>query len=123
MTVSSDISMTSATSRVSSPSISLRSIVTTTRIAYLKGGLINGDLSEYNILSDGRKVWLIDWPQWVTRSHPNARELLERDVNAVLKFFGKAYGVTMDKEEAMRYVLGDSRTLPPIRRAGPSSQG
>lgn len=104
-----------------SPSVSLRTIINTTRIAYLKAGLIDGDLSEYNILSDGKKVWLIDWPQWVTRSHPNARELLERDVYAVLRFFDRAYAVTMDREEAMKYVLGESKTLPPIIRPAKAS--
>ena len=56
--------------------------------------MINGDLSEYNILTEGTRVWLIDWPQWVSPSHPNTEELLKRDTRAVLQFFERAYGVS-----------------------------
>jgi RIO kinase 2 len=50
----------------------LREIVDTVKQAYEGAGMINADLSEYNILTDGAQVWLIDWPQWVSRDHPNS---------------------------------------------------
>ena len=81
----------------------------TVRDAYLKAGMINGDLSEYNILTDGTRVWLIDWPQWVPPTHPNAKELLKHDVETVLRFFSRTYRVESDPEEALRYVQGKRR--------------
>jgi RIO kinase 2 len=89
----------------------LSSIMLTARDAYTKAGMINGDLSEYNILTDGRRVWLIDWPQWVGPTHPNAKELLRRDVFAVLRFFVRAYGVEVDDDNVLSYVRGERETL------------
>ncbi len=73
--------------------------------------MINGDLSEYNILTDGKRAWLIDWPQWVGPTHPNAKELLRRDVLTVLRFFVRAYGVKFDDERALRVRHG-ARWIP-----------
>jgi RIO kinase 2 len=87
----------------------LKSILETVRLAYVKAKMINGDLSEYNILTDGERVWLIDWPQWVPPTHPNAKELLRHDVETVLRFFSRAYGVDSDIEAALKYVEGKKR--------------
>ena len=86
----------------------LAMILRTERAAYVEAGMINGDLSEYNILTEGTRVWLIDWPQWVSPSHPNAEELLKRDTRAVLQFFERAYGVSADLEPSLAYVRGES---------------
>jgi len=92
----------------------LRDILETVRDAYQKAGMINGDLSEYNILTDGSSVWLIDWPQWVGKEHPNAKELMRHDLEAVEKFFERAYGAYVDLDETVRYVTG-SGSFPAIR--------
>jgi RIO kinase 2 len=92
----------------------LREIVDTVREVYSKTGMINGDLSEYNILTDGAVVWLIDWPQWVGKDHPNAKELLKRDVGAVARFFGRSYGVAVDADALVRYVSEGGR-YPDVR--------
>ncbi len=44
-------------------------------------GIVHADLSAYNVLvcEDGEMV-IIDWPQSVSRTHPQALELLERDL-------------------------------------------
>ena len=89
----------------------LSAILQTARVAYRDAKMINGDLSEYNILTDGRRVWLIDWPQWVRPSHPNAGELLKRDVFTVLRFFVRAYGVEVDGESALSYVRGEAEAF------------
>jgi len=94
----------------------LREIIETTREAYLKGGMINGDLSEYNVLTDGVKVWLIDWPQWVGKGHPNADELMRRDLGSVEKFFERSYGLSADVEKLLGFVKG-AAPFPAIRRA------
>jgi len=93
----------------------LREIMDTVRDAYTKAGMINGDLSEYNILTDGATVWLIDWPQWVGADHPNAKELMRRDVGAVAKFFERSYGLSADIDALVGYVTGSGR-FPAVRR-------
>jgi RIO kinase 2 len=93
------------------PKRCLEAILEAERLAYTRAGLINADLSEYNILTDGEKVWLIDWPQAVGRSHPNALELLHHDVLAVLRFFTRAYGLEIVSTAALAYVEGKSDSL------------
>jgi len=74
-------------------------------------GLVNADLSEYNILTNGSSIWIIDWPQAVGSTHPNSEELLKHDVTAVATFFGRAYGVTVAAERALGFVRGEAQTL------------
>lgn len=93
----------------------LREIVDTVRDIYRGAGMINGDLSEYNILTDGAAVWLIDWPQWVGTGHPNAKELMRRDLGAVAKFFDRSYGVAVDIDQLVGYVTVGGR-FPAVRR-------
>ncbi|MGH9917288.1 MAG: RIO1 family regulatory kinase/ATPase, partial [Nitrososphaerales archaeon] len=93
----------------------LREIMDAVRDAYTKAGMINGDLSEYNILTDGATVWLIDWPQWVGTDHPNATELMRRDIGAVSKFFERSYGLSADIDALVGYVTGSGR-FPAVRR-------
>ncbi|HYC11074.1 MAG TPA: RIO1 family regulatory kinase/ATPase [Nitrososphaerales archaeon] len=88
------------------PAMALGTIVESMRIAYLRAGLVNADLSEYNILTDGASVWLIDWPQAVAASHPNGAELLLHDVKAVTAFFRRAYSVESDYARTFDYVSG-----------------
>ena len=88
------------------PRAGLHSVLESARIAYVKAGLVNADLSEYNILTDGASFWLIDWPQAVNADHPNREELLLHDVRAVTQFFGRAYAVEQDIGRAYDYVSG-----------------
>ncbi|MDG7012363.1 MAG: hypothetical protein JRN17_04670 [Nitrososphaerota archaeon] len=81
------------------------------RTAYLEAGLVNADLSEYNILTDGASFWLIDWPQAVDASHPNGADLLMHDIMSVTSFFRRAYGVMADPQRSFDYVTGRSQTL------------
>jgi RIO kinase 2 len=88
------------------PKAALTKVIEAMRIAYVKVKLVNADLSEYNILTDGASVWLIDWPQAVDAAHPNSLELLTHDVGAVLRFFARAYGIELDQARALEYVSG-----------------
>jgi RIO kinase 2 len=81
------------------------------RKAFEVAKLVNADLSEYNILTNGSSIWIIDWPQAVEASHPNCEELLRHDVVAVAIFFGRAYGVTVDADRALSYVRGEAQDL------------
>jgi RIO kinase 1 len=59
----------------------------------LRNNLVHGDLSPFNILYHGGRVWIIDFPQSVDpRSNRNAYGLLTRDLENVCQFFAK-FGV------------------------------
>jgi RIO kinase 2 len=92
------------------PQEALDEILEAVRRAYQSAKLVNGDLSEYNILSDGLRVWLIDWPQAVGTDHPNAVDLLRHDVFTVVKFFKRAYGLEVDESSALDYAEGTRNT-------------
>jgi RIO kinase 2 len=76
----------------------------------LKAHVIHADLSEYNIIlkPDGH-ILMIDWPQYVTKEHPNATELLTRDVDNVLLYFRRKHLLKISLEEAMKYVTGTGK--------------
>jgi RIO kinase 2 len=89
----------------------LRDILNSMRLAYSKASLVNGDLSEYNVLTDGNRVWLIDWPQAISSSHPNSEELLRHDVVAITSFFRRSYRAIMDVQRALDFVKGKENRL------------
>jgi RIO kinase 2 len=89
----------------------LGTILEAARVAYLSAGVVNGDLSEYNILTDGVKAWLIDWPQAVTTRHPNADDLLRHDVGSVVRFFARAYRTAVSGGKAVAFVTGGSESF------------
>jgi RIO kinase 1 len=67
--------------------------------------MVHGDLSEYNILLDSEgELYFIDFSQGVHTSHPEAEELLRRDIDNVAKFFVKQ-GADIDVEKASEEVL------------------
>jgi len=76
--------------------------------AYTQVSMIHGDLSPYNIiLQPNMQPLIIDWPQNVPTTHPNAKELLERDIQNVLKFFNRKHGLSNRLEDALAYVTDD----------------
>ena len=73
--------------------------------------LVHGDLSEYNILvtDEPALVW-IDFSQGVHRDHPEAEELLRRDVENVAKFFEKQ-GANTDVDKACKAIISGEEAL------------
>lgn len=68
--------------------------------------IINGDLSEYNILLDeNNDIWIIDWPQAVTLEHPNAEFLIRRDLHNVIRYFRRKYDLTIDENSYYNTLL------------------
>lgn len=56
-------------------------------------GVIHGDFNEFNImLTDDQKPIVIDFPQMVSTSHPNAQMYFDRDVQGVREYFRKRFG-------------------------------
>jgi len=51
-------------------------------------------------------MWIIDWPQYVSADHPNALELLERDIGNVVYYFRRKYGLEYDPDQALKHVTG-----------------
>jgi len=83
----------------------LQEILRNVSVAYERG-VIHADLSEYNVMISGKRVILIDWPQWVEQSHENADELLKRDLENVLEYFWRKYRLSFDLDAAIRDVTG-----------------
>ena len=87
------------------PKITLQNILHDIGTAY-KYNMINSDLSEYNVLLDSKNnIWIIDWPQVVSRSHPNAADLIKRDVYNIVNFFNRRFDLRKDKDEALNEVV------------------
>lgn len=63
-------------------------------------GLIHGDLSEFNILNNDEEPVFIDFSQSTLTKSPRAKELYERDLNNIKRFFKK-----MLKEEKIEEIV------------------
>jgi RIO kinase 2 len=98
--------------KITNPKRVLKEILRNVRKAYLKAHVIHGDLSEYNIiLKPDMHILIIDWPQYVMTDHPNAGEMLLRDIENVLTFFNRRFKVKVEPNLACDYVTGKSRSL------------
>jgi RIO kinase 2 len=97
---------------ISKPEKVLKEVLRNVKKAYLKAGVIHADLSEYNIiLKPNMHILIIDWPQYVMANHPNAQQLLMRDVRNVLKYFSRRYRLKVKIREVLDYVTGKGRAL------------
>jgi len=54
-------------------------------------GWVHADLSQHNVAVAESGVTLFDWPQAVETDHPNARELLARDVESLIGYFRRKH--------------------------------
>lgn len=64
-------------------------------------GLIHCDFNEFNLIVDGDVVTVIDFPQMISTSHPNAQDYFTRDINGILKFFRSK--LRYDDDDSVRY--------------------
>ena len=90
--------------KVLDPEWYLDEILRQIRLVYGKG-IIHNDLSEYNIFVSDEGVQLIDWPQYITKDHPHAEELLKRDIENVLNHFSKKYMIQRNVDEILKDIL------------------
>ena len=65
--------------------------------------LVHGDLSNYNILNKDEEPVIIDVSQSVVLDNPISKELLERDINTLVREYSKL-GVKTSFEEVWEYV-------------------
>lgn len=86
----------------------LDEILLNTKKAYKDAGIIHADLSPYNIIVQlDEHILIIDWPQYVTVKHPNAEQLLQRDVQNVLRFFRRKLRLELNLNDALADIKGD----------------
>jgi RIO kinase 1 len=73
---------------------------------WLRHHVVHGDLSPYNILLRGERPTIIDFPQAVdARMNPNARALLDRDLENLCTYFARQ-GVRTDPRRLARELWG-----------------
>ncbi|KAF1795248.1 Serine/threonine-protein kinase Rio2 [Phytophthora cactorum] len=73
-------------------------------------GLVHCDFNEFNIMiGDDGKITMIDFPQMISTSHPNASELFDRDVHGLVKFFSRLQGgaYTPDRVPKLMDIVAD----------------
>lgn len=92
--------------RLSNPEYVLNLIIDEVKEMY-KAGIIHGDLSQYNVLVSEEGVWLIDFPQFVDANSENAENYLLRDLNNIIKYFKKNYGIEKNVENVLEYVKSE----------------
>ncbi len=93
--------------QIPEPQNMLDEVLLNLRKAYLEAEVIHADLSEFNVIvqPDGH-VLIIDWPQYVGKDHPNADQLLKRDVRNIVRFFQRKFKTKTKLKEALAYVKG-----------------
>ncbi|MBC7085929.1 MAG: serine/threonine protein kinase [Methanomethylovorans sp.] len=89
--------------KLEDPQWFLDEILLKLKTAYAKG-IIHADISEYNIFVHEKGIQIIDWPQYVDRSHPHADELLERDISNILSYFKRKYDLETEMRKTLSYV-------------------
>ncbi len=88
-----------------------KEILVNVKVAFRDAHLIHGDLSPFNIiLQPNQHILIIDWPQNVSTKHPNAKQLLERDLQNVLTYFQRKYGLKNRLKDALTYIRENSKT-------------
>jgi RIO kinase 1 len=91
-------------SNIQDPQELLNKIINNMKLLYQGARLVHGDLSSYNILIQDEEPVIIDISQGMTRDHPIAEELLNRDIDNIIKYF-KKLGVKVSNEEIKSEIL------------------
>ncbi len=84
----------------------LDKIIEIMKAMYQEANLVHGDLSFYNILNHNEYPVVIDVSQSVVVDNPISTELLERDIQNILKNFQK-YGIKKDYSKVKEYIMSD----------------
>ena len=67
-------------------------------------GVVHGDLSQFNILVNEEGIYFIDFPQSMEVGEDGSEEILKRDVENILKYFKKAYGIERDLKQTLEEI-------------------
>ncbi len=79
-------------------------------ILYKEVNMVHGDLSEFNILISKSYPYLIDVSQSVFMDHPEAIDLLGRDIKNIVRYFG-SNNVDITEEEVMEKIGMDKELM------------
>lgn len=79
------------------------------RLLYQKAELVHSDLSEYNVMMLNGDPYIFDFGQAVLKTHPQAEELLARDVRNLKAFFSKLGLKTPSLEDLVDWVRSGTR--------------
>jgi RIO kinase 1 len=92
---------------IENPEAALDRVLNEMEVLWRDEKLVHGDLSEYNILvtDKGELVW-IDFSQGVHKTHPEALNLLKRDVENVVKFFNEQ-GADRKPEKSLKSIISE----------------
>lgn len=85
------------------PEQMLEELIKSMRKMYQDAKLVHGDLSIYNILNNNEKPVIIDVSQSVVVDHPISMELLNRDIETLLKDFSK-FGASASFEDVKKEI-------------------
>jgi RIO kinase 1 len=88
----------------SDPVKTYKQLLTYMKRLYQKAELVHGDLSEYNAMIWKGKLVIFDMSQSVPTSHPLAKELLNRDIVNVNRFFSRQGVDVLSNEEVFKKV-------------------
>ena len=89
---------------IKKPNKIFNNIIKQLKVIFQKGNMIHGDLGEFNIVLDEKgNILIIDWLQWVSRDHPNAKSLLRRDITNICKYFRKKYNLQCDVDRILHF--------------------
>ena len=69
-----------------------------------KAGLVHGDLSAFNILVQDQQPVFIDFSQATATDSPQAKELLQRDIEVMCSFFAKR-GIRHDSKQVYSEII------------------
>lgn len=86
------------------PTKCFETLVNAMKIMYQEARLVHGDLSVFNILNHDEDPVIIDVSQSVVIDHPISRELLERDIDNIIRDFEK-FGVSATHEEIKQKIM------------------
>ncbi|NHJ46490.1 MAG: hypothetical protein FK733_01760 [Asgard group archaeon] len=80
-------------------------IISEIRKLFVKGEIIHGDLSEYNIVITLKEEFmLIDFPQFESADHVNSDELLQRDIYNICKYFKRKFRIQSDPQAILEVI-------------------
>ncbi len=89
--------------KISNPDYIARKIIEYVKKLYNDAELVHGDLSAFNILINHDEPVIIDLSQGMVVDHPLSRELLNRDIDNLIKDF-KKIGIEISKDEIKRKI-------------------
>ena len=82
-------------------------------------GVIHCDFNEFNLMvTQDEHIILIDFPQMVSTSHPNAEHLFQRDVDCLRRFFARRFRFESDDYPVFSEVVRTEDLDTEIRASG-----